>query len=594
MEGERAVRKLILSTFFFASVLSGQTTYYIDPAGADEAGRNGSSGQPWLSLSYACTRVTTAGDTIHINAGNYTDNSEAVKSPGVSITGVGPTSAITTSYWNATGYHGYITMTTETYGSNGNCTLRDFKLDGNDEAGRTALMFRRYSNVKILRLTIVDFFRSAIRIETKPDSGITGIYDTGNEIAYCTITDCADSTYGGQTNIAVSGQRGILIHHNTITQTGNPLRHNGNIMSPQNNIGLKYYNNISYKPDWDGGEYYPYPEYPDSAEANNNWNFHIEQWNGRGGVEFYNNEFYGGDNPLDIAGYYERKGDSSYSVSIHHNYFAPLTSSDTTYHGKMAIDIEGPDHDEILVYCNHFKDLPTAIELIGWGTWKIHPAPHDSMSYLRRVKIRYNLFENMGWQGRKAGQWSRVFDFGSYHGNPAIMDSIWIENNTITANSYKQGTGVWASINDSTDGGGWSSILKNLFIRNNIFVDQNQSGYGWLRFYSGTGSLDSVQATNNVLYGCANNNNPYYGANLTHYSFADTLKRDPKLVSATNLHLQSTSPAINAGVNWGQTTDYEGNPIIGTPDIGAYEYQGGAPAPPSGGKGRHLRVRRPH
>ncbi|HFA49180.1 MAG TPA: T9SS type A sorting domain-containing protein, partial [Bacteroidetes bacterium] len=37
--------------------------------------------------------------------------------------------------------------------------------------------------------------------------------------------------------------------------------------------------------------------------------------------------------------------------------------------------------------------------------------------------------------------------------------------------------------------------------------------------------------------------------------------------------LTASSPAINAGTNVGLTTDYAGNPIVGTPDIGAYEFQ---------------------
>jgi hypothetical protein len=37
--------------------------------------------------------------------------------------------------------------------------------------------------------------------------------------------------------------------------------------------------------------------------------------------------------------------------------------------------------------------------------------------------------------------------------------------------------------------------------------------------------------------------------------------------------LQSSSPAINAGTPVGLTTDILGNPIVGNPDIGAYEYE---------------------
>ena len=39
-----------------------------------------------------------------------------------------------------------------------------------------------------------------------------------------------------------------------------------------------------------------------------------------------------------------------------------------------------------------------------------------------------------------------------------------------------------------------------------------------------------------------------------------------------NFKIQSGSPAINIGVDVGLTSDYLGNPIVGLPDIGAYEY----------------------
>jgi hypothetical protein len=45
--------------------------YYVDTAGTDSAGRSGFRGQEWKTLQYAATRVTTAGSTIHINAGTY-------------------------------------------------------------------------------------------------------------------------------------------------------------------------------------------------------------------------------------------------------------------------------------------------------------------------------------------------------------------------------------------------------------------------------------------------------------------------------------------------------------------------------------------
>jgi hypothetical protein len=43
--------------------------------------------------------------------------------------------------------------------------------------------------------------------------------------------------------------------------------------------------------------------------------------------------------------------------------------------------------------------------------------------------------------------------------------------------------------------------------------------------------------------------------------------------TAVDYMLTPTSPCINAGTDVGLTEDYAGNPIVGLPDIGAYEYQ---------------------
>jgi hypothetical protein len=58
---------------------------------------------------------------------------------------------------------------------------------------------------------------------------------------------------------------------------------------------------------------------------------------------------------------------------------------------------------------------------------------------------------------------------------------------------------------------------------------------------------------------------------------ANSINSDPLFVNAPNddFHLQPNSPCIDAGTNVGLTQDFEGNPIINTPDIGAYEYAGG-------------------
>ena len=52
------------------------------------------------------------------------------------------------------------------------------------------------------------------------------------------------------------------------------------------------------------------------------------------------------------------------------------------------------------------------------------------------------------------------------------------------------------------------------------------------------------------------------------------ISSDPKYISPAtyNYALQSNSPDINSGAFVGINSDYLGNPIYGTPDIGAFEY----------------------
>ncbi len=51
------------------------------------------------------------------------------------------------------------------------------------------------------------------------------------------------------------------------------------------------------------------------------------------------------------------------------------------------------------------------------------------------------------------------------------------------------------------------------------------------------------------------------------------INANPRFVdSVANWHLQSISPAINKGWNVGLTQDIDGNPIVGRPDMGCYEY----------------------
>jgi hypothetical protein len=69
----------------------------------------------------------------------------------------------------------------------------------------------------------------------------------------------------------IRGQKDLLIHDNTLSNTLRPSGDNGNLLNAVRGgyEALKFYNNICTKPNYDGGE----------------WNFHAEFWTTRGGNE---------------------------------------------------------------------------------------------------------------------------------------------------------------------------------------------------------------------------------------------------------------------------------------------------------------------
>jgi len=86
------VKNALMLILLFLSFSVSATTYYIDPSGNNS--NNGSSSSPWKTLAYACSKSTTSGDIIHVNAGTFIETSQCILVPGVSIVGEGNSSII--------------------------------------------------------------------------------------------------------------------------------------------------------------------------------------------------------------------------------------------------------------------------------------------------------------------------------------------------------------------------------------------------------------------------------------------------------------------------------------------------------------------
>jgi len=95
-----------------------------------------------------------------------------------------------------------------------------------------------------------------------------------------------------------------------------------------------------------------------------------------------------------------------------------------------------------------------------------------------------------------------------------------------------------------------------------ILAAHNATHYTTYADYRGASGIQTVSAKITGLDGIQANAE-------SHSVFGD-----PLFVSATDFRLKAGSPAINAGVNVGLTTDFTGGKIAGKPDIGAYERRG--------------------
>jgi len=509
------------------------TTYYISESG-DDTGGTGSILNPWRTLRYACTQVTTSGNTIYVSGGTYTETSGStiLLSPGVNITGEGDSSHIILTFYSNDWDVGAIHLTGDE-NTIGNQEISNIKLDGQLTASR-CLSINKVGYVKVHNCTIVDFIECGILVRGNNWDGTAFAYN--NEIYDCTITNCAHREEGQSTGLIIYVyQDGLKIYNNILDQTTRSLSSNGNgnILNGINahNRNIKFYNNKCYKPVYNGSF----------------WNFHIENWHIEGGFEIYNNEFYGGDCVVDCAG--GIKSGYSYSYYIHDNYIEYSTGVTTpSYHGTCAIDIEGTPTEDLIISNNHFVGWPECIGTTDGGS-------PGASSHHSNIWIYDNLFEECGYSN--ASYSGEVLHFNIYLFTGSTVSNAYIWNNTILSDHTSPNDGILIQS---------SGIINNIEIINNIF-----SGFTNHSFFrsENTGSLSGLTITNNITYQNANSNDPTFTGNSpSGYTLSDNIKSDPLFVSSTDFSLQSSSPAIDAGVDVGL-------PYSGTaPDIGAFEYTG--------------------
>lgn len=192
----------------------------------------------------------------------------------------------------------------------------------------------------------------------------------------------------------------------------------------------------------------------------------------------------------------------------------------------------------------------------------------------------YANIQIMGYSGTSFGNpVSRV-------SNSKIINCLFHDNVSLGAGN--QGASCITVLQSATAGGALNTAYVDII--NSTFTKNNRTNGGEVLSFS---NATNAKLINSIIY---NNNNGgattttslyLHGSNVSMYPTGINniiqggqlggINANPLFVSASNFHLTSTSPAINAGNNAyvvGVTTDLDGNARIvnTTVDLGAYEF----------------------
>jgi hypothetical protein len=539
------MKKILIIILLAVSLTAWGTKYYVDESGNDGTG-DGSVGNPWALVSYACTQAITAGDTIYVNAGTYTETEQCIVAPGVSIIGAGATSIINFTYGSTTDY--CIKMESASL-TNGDQSISYLKLTGSNYTARRGIVVRKRSNVSIHHCTFEDFDREAVNFVYHWSVGYANPteFSVGNLFYNNILLNCAGYREGeGYGALNINGQDGLLVYNNKFTQTqdaglnGQPIKGVSGI-----NRNVKIYNNETIQPAFGNGDH---------------WDFAIELWDYRGGIEIYNNKLGGS---IDIGGKINTKGASAYAAWIHHNIIEqPIQSLSENTRGFI---IEGHlNNEDIIIEHNYVKYTCMGLE---YG----QPASAEHTIY-KNIRISYNIFESIGLNDSKTTN-SKGWGVVSHcPGDWQTVDNWQVINNVFTAKQGAYST-MWGIMIPPM-------VVTNMVIRNNIVVGFDYAGV----FGHNNGDIDItcdiLSIENNCFYGNGNSNLPRYGEGYTptNNTTQNNITTDPLFVSTSDLRLQSTSPCRDAGIDVSAITgglDFLGASLYGAAyDIGAFEYQG--------------------
>jgi len=524
---------------------------YVSQTGNDGTG-DGTRGAPYATVSYACTQASS-GDTVYVVAGTITESAQIVKPLGVSIYGTGTTSIIVSTY--AAAYTGSINCASSVGDPvNDGGSISHIKLTGSNYTGRVGIYGAYRNNVDVHDCTIEGFAYGAIRIKTNNADVFTAPtvdYATGWSIHDNNINDCGylNSSYA---SVWFDGTDGMEVYNNVFVDTARaPGSNSWATIKCTYNTGYSIHDNTFYRED----------------HEDDRFNFFVENWNYGGGCQIYDNTFHGLAN-IDIGGTDNSVGVGyTYGIRVYNNRMINPNNGIYTKPSDtktiIGITIEGDKQEKVYVYNNLIQRYGLGIEI---ATPEASTGGYEYDWDISDIYIYNNIIESVGYSDYQYCYGLLYINETNSDGYTVTTDNINILNNTITAISGSTYQGIRFSGGDT---------LSNLNIKNNII-----KGFDSYGIYLGEHATDGLSMTNvAVTYNCMNGN----GTNTvgidgdivqTNFDVATAnITTDPAF-QTNSLRLSSTSPAINAGLSVGLTSDYFGHrvPQQDTVDIGAHEY----------------------
>jgi len=537
---KRALTILLMLT----SLTLGATKVYVATTGNDGTG-DGSSGNPYLTISKGVTEATV-GDTVYIVAGTYNINATIDVPVGISIMGEGSSTILSSTASGSHDIYGYspiFNLESISEGTYGSQSISHMHMNGNDTIADGGIMIYRRSDVEIHNISMENFHYYGIR--NRGGAAPPVVHAAGNVIHDCIIYNCGgpNASFG---DIQIGGQEGMLIYNNHIFQpqrngfnrAGFPIK----FLAGGDNHGLKIYNNdIQLE---EGDEY-------------DEWHFAVELFGCHGGIEIYNNRFWG---ELDFSDYLGSFGTDDtegygFAVKIYNNIIGgDAPTSEETY----GVVFERSTSGGVYIYNNLIKNVRTGFSFVN---------PDDN-GITEDIYIYNNIIHSFGRTGSASGYGvviGRLTDALVTH-----FQNIHVLNNTIYDNSEGQPTvGIVVR-------GGTGITYDDIFIRNNI-IKGIRSGYAIGIWFNKVNATD-VSVENNLIHDCDYTTPQFDNCSITNLTNQNNLIADPLFVTTSDLHLQSGSPCRDAGLDVSAITggtDFHGASLYGAAyDIGAFEYQG--------------------